>query len=161
MTTDGALERPGPWACLLHCGSEQRPVYQHSRDGQGRSPGWSSDSGVKAQGKGETEEPSNSVLCGGHQAGATEDKAPSLLTLQGSQALRSAKSTRPPVLSVGLALAEVAAGLQTGMVSGTPGGGSVCQEAFTLVLTEGLPSGCRRWWAGHAGPTSRRETPGQ
>ena len=116
---------------------------------------------MKAQGKGETEEPSNSVLCGGHQAGATEDKAPSLLTLQGSQALRSAKSTRPPVLSVGLALAEVAAGLQTGMVSGTPGGGSVCQEAFTLVLTEGLPSGCRRWWAGHAGPTSRRETPGQ
>lgn len=77
-------------------------MYQHSRDG----PGWSSDSGgVKAQGKGETEEPSNSVLCGGHQAGAMEDEAPCLLTSQGSQALRSAKSTRPPVLSVGLALA--------------------------------------------------------
>ena len=81
--------------------------------------------------------------------------------LQGSQALRSAKSTRPPVLSVGLALAEVARGLQTGMVSGTPGEGSVCQETYTPVLTEGLPGGCRRWWAGQAGPASRRETLGQ
>ena len=71
--------------------------------------------------------------------------------VSGLQALRSVKSTKLDVLSAGLALVLVAAGLQTGVVAGTLGGGSVCQEAFTLVLTESLPSRCRRRWAGPPG----------
>lgn len=104
VTTDGALECPGPWACLLHRGSEQRPGYQHSRDGRDWSSGWSSDSGVKAQGERETEEPSNSVLSGERQAGTT---APSLLTSVGCRVHRLSGVSSPQslnVLSAGLAL---------------------------------------------------------